>query len=63
LITSPCLKVCVMDAEQRYCAGCLRTLAEIAGWGEMSEDEQAAVLAQLPARCSDVVEVSASPFA
>jgi hypothetical protein len=52
-----------MDAEQRYCAGCLRTLAEIAGWGEMSEDEQAAVLAQLPARCSDVVEVSASPFA
>jgi len=50
-----------MDAEQRYCAGCLRTLAEIAGWGGMSEHEQAAVLAQLPVRGSDVAEVSASP--
>ena len=27
---SPCTKVCVMDAEQRYCVGCLRTLGEIA---------------------------------
>jgi hypothetical protein len=61
LIASPCTKVCVMDAEQRYCAGCLRTLAEIAGWGGMSEHEQAAVLAQLPVRGSDVAEVSASP--
>ncbi len=63
MIASPCVKVCVMDAEQRYCAGCLRTLGEIAHWGEMSEGERAAVLAQLPARCSDVVEVSASPLA
>ena len=63
MIASPCVKVCVMDAEQRYCTGCLRTLAEIAGWGEMSENERAAVLAQLPARCSDVAEVSVPPFA
>ena len=52
-----------MDAEQRYCEGCLRTLAEIAQWAEMSEGERAAVVAQLPARCSDIAEVPAAPFA
>jgi len=49
---SPCTKVCVMDAEQRYCVGCLRTLGEIARWGEMSEDERAMVIANLSARCA-----------
>ena len=39
-----------MDAEQRYCLGCRRTLDEIARWGGMTEAEQAAVLAQLSAR-------------
>lgn len=47
---SPCTKVCVMDAEQRYCVGCLRTLGEIARWGEMNEDERAAVIRELPGR-------------
>jgi predicted Fe-S protein YdhL (DUF1289 family) len=50
LIASPCVKVCVMDAEQRYCAGCLRTLDEIARWGSMSEIEQARLLQDLPGR-------------
>ncbi len=60
---SPCTKVCVMDAEQRYCVGCLRTLGEIARWGAMSEDERATVVAQLPARLSDVAEVPTAPLA
>ena len=60
---SPCTKVCVMDAEQRYCVGCLRTLGEIARWGEMSDGERAAVVVQLPARHSDVAEVPAAPLA
>jgi predicted Fe-S protein YdhL (DUF1289 family) len=47
---SPCIKVCVMDAERRYCAGCFRTLDEIASWGEMSEAERAAVVERLPGR-------------
>ena len=49
---TPCTKVCVMDADNRYCLGCWRTLGEIAGWGEMSDAGRAAVLAQLPARRS-----------
>ena len=63
MIASPCVKVCVMDAEQRYCEGCLRTLGEIARWGEMSDAERAEITAQLPARRSDVAEVSAAPLA
>jgi predicted Fe-S protein YdhL (DUF1289 family) len=50
LIASPCNKVCVMDAEQRYCRGCWRTLAEIAAWGSMTDEERRAVLARLEQR-------------
>ena len=50
MTTSPCTKVCVIDARAGQCTGCLRTLAEIAGWGSMNEDQRAAVMAELPAR-------------
>jgi predicted Fe-S protein YdhL (DUF1289 family) len=49
-LISPCTKVCVMDAENRYCLGCARTLDEIARWGEMTDDERAETMASLPAR-------------
>ena len=62
MTASPCTKVCVMDAEDRYCLGCRRTLGEIARWGEMGEAEQTEVLAQLGAR-SEVAEVPAAPLA
>jgi predicted Fe-S protein YdhL (DUF1289 family) len=52
-----------MDADNRYCLGCKRTLGEIARWSEMSDGEQRAVLAQLPERRSDVAEISAPPLA
>jgi hypothetical protein len=39
-----------MDADQRYCLGCRRTLAEIAAWGSLTDEEQREVLAQLPHR-------------
>jgi len=52
-----------MDAAGRYCRGCRRTLDEIARWGGMTEAEQAAVLAALPARRSEVPEVPVPPLA
>ena len=52
-----------MDADNRYCLGCKRTLGEIARWGEMADAERAAVLSQLPARRSAAAEVSVPPFA
>ncbi len=39
-----------MDADDRYCLGCQRTLNEIARWSEMSDAERATVLAQLAER-------------
>jgi hypothetical protein len=60
-LISPCTKVCVMDAENRYCLGCARTLDEIARWGEMSEAERGQVMAKLPARQAE--RPSASPTA
>ena len=51
-MVSPCTKVCVMDADGRYCLGCKRTLAEIARWSEMSDEERREILAQLAARQS-----------
>ena len=36
---SPCVGVCRMDADG-LCIGCRRTLAEIARWGTLSNDER-----------------------
>ena len=49
-VSTPCIKVCVVDGESGLCLGCLRTLPEIAGWGRLSEAEREAVMAGLPAR-------------
>ena len=56
-----------MDADNRYCLGCRRTLGEIARWSQMGEAERAAITAQLPVRrsasSSDIAEVPAAPLA
>jgi predicted Fe-S protein YdhL (DUF1289 family) len=52
-----------MDAQTGYCRGCQRTLDEIARWSAMSDAEREAVLAELPARASDIAERSVPPLA
>jgi predicted Fe-S protein YdhL (DUF1289 family) len=49
-VQSPCVEVCQMNPERALCAGCYRTLDEIARWSQMTEAERAAVLAELVAR-------------
>jgi predicted Fe-S protein YdhL (DUF1289 family) len=49
-ITTPCIKVCVVDGESGLCLGCFRTLGEVAGWAAFTDAERAAILAQLPER-------------
>lgn len=39
LPVSPCVGICRMDA-RGLCVGCRRTLAEIARWSAMSDDER-----------------------
>ena len=42
-VASPCIKVCVLDAQQ-VCVGCGRTLEEIAQWSGMSEEQRGQVV-------------------
>ncbi len=49
-ISTPCVGICVVDPVSALCAGCGRTLAEIAGWSAMSEAERIAVMEQLDGR-------------
>jgi len=63
VIESPCIKLCQMDARRGVCAGCYRTLDEIARWSEMSDTERARVLAELARRRSDLAEIPVTPLA
>ena len=42
-VRSPCISVCRIDDATGFCAGCYRSLEEIAGWGMMSDDRKALV--------------------
>jgi len=53
-IKTPCVKVCVVDAETGLCMGCYRQLSEVAGWAKLSDDERTAIMADLPGRKSRI---------
>jgi predicted Fe-S protein YdhL (DUF1289 family) len=46
-VASPCNSVCTIDAETGLCAGCYRTLDEIAGWIDLSAEQKRTLLATL----------------
>jgi predicted Fe-S protein YdhL (DUF1289 family) len=39
-VMSPCKSICIMDAKSDLCIGCKRTIAEIARWPMMDDDER-----------------------
>lgn len=49
-VPSPCISVCVMDAERGWCTGCQRTLDEIAVWSILDDQEKRAVWTALAGR-------------
>jgi len=49
-IASPCISVCKMMPRSGLCAGCFRTLDEIAAWGGLDPAAKRDLLARLPAR-------------
>lgn len=59
-VVSPCISVCAMDAATGLCAGCLRSLDEIAAWSVLDDDEKRAVLARLPHRRARIAGRSAA---
>jgi predicted Fe-S protein YdhL (DUF1289 family) len=53
-VTTPCIQVCTVDGESGLCLGCYRQLKEIAAWSRFSDEERAAIMAELPARRSRI---------
>jgi predicted Fe-S protein YdhL (DUF1289 family) len=49
-IQSPCIKVCTIDAGTALCAGCGRSLDEIACWAAMTDAERQRIMGELPLR-------------
>ena len=47
---SPCIRLCAIDPRTRLCAGCGRTLTEIAGWASYSDEERQRIMRALPER-------------
>lgn len=53
--SSPCINLCRMDDDDRYCLGCFRTLDEIAAWSDLNVEEKELVWQKLDARRSSKV--------
>lgn len=49
-IESPCIKLCVVHAEERLCVGCYRSIDEISMWSRLSAERRREIMAELPAR-------------
>ncbi|WP_262028604.1 DUF1289 domain-containing protein [Microvirga sp. Mcv34] len=61
-VSSPCIRVCMLDPETGLCEGCGRTREEIAGWYRMSEEDRQRIMAELPERMRQAFAIE-SPFA
>ncbi|MBN8551904.1 MAG: DUF1289 domain-containing protein [Caulobacterales bacterium] len=60
-ITTPCIKVCIVDGESGLCLGCYRSLEEIAGWSRLAEDRRSSIMADLPGRRSRIDPAKLGP--
>ena len=60
-IASPCNKVCTVEPVSGLCAGCGRTVSEIANWIGYSDDERTRIMAELPRRLASLRGSDANP--
>ncbi len=51
-VPSPCISVCELDAQRRFCIGCLRTLEEIRVWRGLDEAGRRAIWRRLRAEAA-----------
>lgn len=61
-IATPCVKVCVVDGQSGLCLGCFRKLTEVAAWTRFTDDERAAIMAELPSRRAQVSPAKLAMF-
>ena len=50
MIESPCVNICMLDANAKTCVGCGRTIDEISRWSTMTPADRSRVTSELPAR-------------
>ena len=50
-VPSPCISVCVINPNSGLCEGCLRTLEEVAVWGQLPSAQQREVWQRILVRC------------
>ena len=48
MVESPCINICKMEGD--LCAGCFRTLDEIARWANIGDDDKRLILAAVAQR-------------
>jgi predicted Fe-S protein YdhL (DUF1289 family) len=53
---SPCIGICRMDDDNRYCSGCLRTIDEIAAWSTATEETRWTVLRAVQERRAQLAD-------
>jgi predicted Fe-S protein YdhL (DUF1289 family) len=49
-VPSPCINVCRMDDATGWCAGCLRTIDEIAAWSALDDEARREIWVDLGRR-------------
>jgi len=49
-VPSPCVSICELNERDSSCKGCLRTLAEIAAWGQLGDADKLVIWARIEAR-------------
>lgn len=54
---SPCINVCLLDADTGWCLGCGRTAGEIAEWPKGEPGRLAEIGRELPGRMAALREV------
>ena len=59
-VPSPCISVCTIDVATGLCAGCLRTLDEIAAWSVLDDAERRDVWARIAVRRATAREGAAN---
>lgn len=52
-VPSPCIKLCRMDEQRRYCQGCWRTIEEITLWSKLDDPARLQILQALPQRSAE----------
>ncbi|MDM0000639.1 DUF1289 domain-containing protein [Variovorax sp. J22P240] len=49
-IADPCISICRMDQDGKFCQGCKRTALEIGAWPRMTERQKTEALASIELR-------------